>query len=392
MVNATRWFKYFLGGLFFVGGVLVLRQVQAERSQQVRAAETASQPAASRPALPPLPPLHAVAMQLYQFGQARQSFYKQVDEIAGLGADAILLAAHGYQEHAGSNHISLEISAMPDEEQWRDIIGYCRKKGLRVIVMPTVQLTNPRGSEWRGRIQPQDWNEWWADYYAMILRLAKICEFNQVDVFLVGSELISTEKDADRWKKLIGLVRKEYGGRIGYSANWDHYENLSFLNELDVLGMTSYHSLIKPPIQGRAPTVEELVQPWQPIRAKILEFAKKKNMPILFTEVGYASQEGITSDPWNYYLNMKATPEGMKEQANAYQAFVEVFEGQPGVAGVVFWEWLAPGGTNDFGYTPRGKPAEAIMRSYFSKSRTRSQPTETSKSQNAETPKSRPGK
>lgn len=40
--------------------------------------------------------------------------------------------------------------------------------------------------------------------------------------------------------------------------------------------------------------------------------------------------------------------------------------GRPMVGGIIFWEWtIGPGGPGDEGYTPKGKPAEQILRDYF---------------------------
>ena len=39
----------------------------------------------------------------------------------------------------------------------------------------------------------------------------------------------------------------------------------------------------------------------------------------------------------------------------------------PQLAGVIWWEWNAgEGGPNDYGYTPKGKPAEQLLRKWFS--------------------------
>ncbi|RMF76353.1 MAG: hypothetical protein D6744_12415, partial [Planctomycetota bacterium] len=81
-------------------------------------------------------------------------------------------------------------------------------------------------------------------------------------------------------------------------------------------------------------------------------------------------QEGAATAPWNYYQNMKATPAGHEEQRRLYEAFLRAWDGADGLAGVIWWEWTdAPGGGEDFNYTPRGKPAEKVLRRWFQQTR-----------------------
>ena len=35
------------------------------------------------------------------------------------------------------------------------------------------------------------------------------------------------------------------------------------------------------------------------------------------------------------------------------------------LAGALFWNWWGPGGPEDRWYTPKGKPAEAVLRRWF---------------------------
>ena len=58
----------------------------------------------------------------------------------------------------------------------------------------------------------------------------------------------------------------------------------------------------------------------------------------------------------------------LQEQADAYQAALEVLWGRPWLAGIFWWQWPAipnssgPGNTD---FTPSGKPAEHVLRSFY---------------------------
>ncbi|MCB1733536.1 MAG: hypothetical protein KDI21_23895, partial [Halieaceae bacterium] len=78
-------------------------------------------------------------------------------------------------------------------------------------------------------------------------------------------------------------------------------------------------------------------------------------------EVGYPSLDGAAIAPWDH---TRGAPVDLEEQRRAYAAATAaLLELAP--AGVFFWTWLGEGGRFDRHYTPRGKPAEAVLRRYL---------------------------
>ncbi len=308
-------------------------------------------------------PLRGLAIQLASGYRPVETYTPLLKEIVELGANTVLLSVAGFMEHATSQSIYLDMRKAPSAEDLKTIIRRGEEMGLNVILMPIVLLRNPRGSEWRGIIEPPDWEEWWNQYTDFVLWFADIAREAAADGLMVGSELISSEKQTARWVKLIQTVRPRFWcGKLGYSANWDHYRPIEFWDHLDFVGMTSYFTLA----DKKDPTVEEIVTHWEPIQKDILAWQRRIGRPILFTEVGWCSQEGAAMAPWNYYQNQKATPAGMEEQRRLYEAFIRVWGNTPELLGVIWWEWTTdPGGPDDYGYTPKGKPAEQVLRSWL---------------------------
>lgn len=291
-------------------------------------------------------------------------------EISDLGADTVLISNPGYQEHAGSDSFKIDPVVTPTREQWLEIFKTAHDNGLRVILMPIILLSNPRGNEWRGVISPPNWDDWFEQYRKFILHFADIAAEGKVEIFMVGSELVSTEKFTDRWREVIREVRKEFPGKLSYSANWDHYKVVEFWDDLDLVGMTSYYKLSSTP----RPELEDIKKEWAPIKSGLLRWQKKAGKPLLFTEAGWCSQEGTSIEPWNYYYKQEATPEGLEEQRRCYRAFMDVWRDTLGseVGGVIWWEWNdSPGGKDDYNYTPRGKPAEKELRKWFAEAQAR---------------------
>lgn len=333
------------------------------RQASVTAAPVKPLPAAPRQELLKADvPYHGVSWQIHSSEGCVQSARELLGQIADLGADAVLISNAGYQEHAGSESFKIDPKVTPSPEQWKQIFKIAHDSGLRVILMPIILLSDPRGTEWRGVISPPSWDDWFAQYRKFILHFARIAEENNVEVMTVGSELVSTEKYTDQWRKVVQEVRKVYHGKLSYSANWDHYKVVEFWDDLDLVGMTSYYKLSDEP----NPSMETLLEAWKPIKRGLLKWQEEIGKPLVFTEVGWCSQEGASIEPWNYYYKQKATSGGLEEQRRCYKAFMETWSHTPQVGGIIWWEWTnTAGGTDDFNYIPRGKPAELELRRWF---------------------------
>lgn len=296
-----------------------------------------------------------------------ETYIPLLEELAGLGANTVLFCVPAQMEHATSQSIYLDIWKIPPREDFKTILRKARELNLRPIVMPIVLLRNPRGSEWRGVIDPPDWEDWWRQYFDFILFFADLCREADAEALMIGSELVSAEKYTNKWYELIEQCRKRfYGGKLGYSANWDHYRPIEFWDRLDFIGMTSYYTLA----DQKNPTVQQIMDKWAPIKKDILAWQKRIGRPLLMTEVGWCSQEGAGTAPWNYYQNQVATLAGHEEQRRLYVAFVRTWADTPELLGAIWWEWDAsPGGPEDYGYSPRGKPAEEVLRQFFAGAR-----------------------
>ncbi|MBN1943732.1 MAG: hypothetical protein JW849_10610 [Phycisphaerae bacterium] len=287
-----------------------------------------------------------------------------ISEIARTGANTINLVVHGYQENVKSTSIFLDNRKVPSDEHLERLIRFARKKKLRVMLMPVVLLARRSGSDWRGKIAPDDWDQWWEDYTQFILRYANLAGRSGVEVFSVGSELISTETHTARWKELIAKVRQAFPGRLTYSANWDHYEAPKFWSDLDIVGMTTYFTLAK----GTEPKLQEMLDSWGNIKGDILRWQKTVNRPILFTEVGWPNQVTAAEFPWNYYASPnKPDPQ---QQADCFESFFRTWSREQAVAGFLVWEWRnfpdqPTDPQTDTSYRPVGKPAMRVVQKYL---------------------------
>jgi hypothetical protein len=306
-------------------------------------------------------PYRGVAMQIQRVDWI-DKYEKSMDEIAELGADTVLLVLDSRQENGTSSHIYLDMRMTPTPDQLGHLIDHAKSKKLRVVLMPIVLLDNPRGNEWRGTLKPDSWDEWFDSYRDMINHFAWIAQGHGVDVLVIGSELVSTEPYVDQWTRTINKVRETFKGNITYSANWDHYTTLKFWDQLDLIGMNSYYKLG----ENKDVTEGEIENRWRDIQKNILSFQAHGGggKPILFLEAGWCSLENAASEPWDY--TQQDLPADNDLQKRLYEGFFNVWYGNPHLGGFMVWEW-PPGPGEEKGYTPKGKPAEQVMKDWLGK-------------------------
>lgn len=309
------------------------------------------------------PPIKGVALGTFHAND-QYSYETDLKEIQSLGANAILLMVPWYQRDIRSNRMEPRYQENNGDRTLSDaklveIISQAHQKNLRVMLMPYLRFDNRALKEWRGVIDPKNFQEWSQNYYQFILHYAELAQAHGVEIFSIGSELGATEENLDFWLPLIQEVRKKYSGKITYSANWDHYKTPKFWPHLDYIGITAYNRLS----EKFPPDPKVLRKNLDEIKSKILKFSKGyPEKKLIFTEVGFPSLQGASKDPWNYFMK---TPVDLAEQALCYRSFIETWDHTPELEGVFWWVWYGPGGPEDKSYTPKGKPAEPILRKWY---------------------------
>jgi len=157
-------------------------------------------------------------------------------------------------------------------------------------------------------------------------------------------------------------VRARYSGLITYAANHGGEEtSITWWDAVDYIGVDAYYSLT----DENDPTLAELRAAWEPHVATLANLASTWEKPILFTEIGYRSQDGTNRHPWAWETEGAID---LQEQADAYQAAFESVYDQPWFAGMFWWSWDTDpfvGGPRDDGYTPHDKPAEDVLRAWY---------------------------
>jgi hypothetical protein len=300
----------------------------------------------------------------YSTPQAKRS----LANLAATGANWVAIVVTGYQTTHASTAITRVPPSTPTDADLAHVIDEAHDLGLRVMLKPHVDLADDP-AHWRGDIgtaftDETLWRTWFASYRDFIEHYAALARDHAVEQFCVGTELVGTSHREDDWRDVIGGVREIFPAPITYASNHSGEEMaIGWWDAVDYIGVDAYYPLT----EARDATADALRVAWAEGGhiETLRRLAEKQGKPVLLTEIGYRSIEGAVAAPWQ--VGGEA-PIDLEEQADAYRAALQTLWGQPWLAGLYWWNWDADpdkGGQFDNDYTPYGKPAEAVLRSFY---------------------------
>ncbi len=315
--------------------------------------------------LGPPPRERGIALGLFSMDDGYR-YRALLEEVKAAGATHVSLCWVWWQDDLRATRIHPVKAWSATDEQIAQTIADARALGLHVTAFPILRLVRVKPGDWRGRIRPEDEDAWWQSYTEFILHAARLSREHGAERLAIGSELLSREHQRARWVELAGRVRAAAPSlELLYSANWDHFEAVSFWDAVDVVGVTGYWELTR----SLEPAPSELEAAWKPVKRTLREWSRRLGRPFVFSEIGYPSLDGGAAWPWN---DQRSAPVDLDEQRMAYGAFVTAWAGTPELAGVYWWNWFGFGGPADGSYTPRSKPAAELLRAWYAQPTTSS--------------------
>ncbi len=309
-----------------------------------------------RPPVESIPFLNGTVLGLHHRERER-TYERELDELGAAGFRHVTLIFSAFLSNVEAWRIERHHPRTVRDDRLIETIRYAReKKGMTVSLLPIVLLEESNDEDWRGTIRPAQEDRFWVAYDEFLSHYLDIAEATGVEMFSVGSEYGSLEDRTETWQRLIQNARGRFSGLLTYSANWDHVHVPRFFGALDCIGMTAYFSIA----DEKDPTVEELVEGWRSVGRDLAATARRLERPVFFTELGYASQDGISTDPWNYFIAVDDIDLG--EQRDCFEAALRVLPEFEWLHGAFWFDYYGDGGRGDNSYTPRGKPAMEVWR------------------------------
>jgi hypothetical protein len=252
------------------------------------------------------------------------------------GANWLAVIVKCYQDTATSTHIDCNTDRTATDDDLRHVIQRAHNLGLQVMLKPHIDLEDMENSS-NGRFRigfgsdEAAWTAWFDSYTRFITHYAALAQELDVEYFVVGTELWGTVHRADEWREVIQQVRDVYSGPLTYAA-LTYFEPLQIIwwDELDSLGIDAYFTVTL----TTHPTLAQMRLGWSPTLVYLSWLSSHWDKPILLTEVGYMSVDGTNILPGDWSLQGAIDPQ---EQADAYRALFESFQGQDWWQGVFWW-------------------------------------------------------
>jgi len=279
---------------------------------------------------------------------------------------------------------------MATDNEIRNAIELARKNHLKVILKPTV---NVRDGTWRGYIQfkksdgktidSELWGQWWAEFNRFLLHYAKLAADTNCEMLCLGCEMTTTEPFVNRWRDLIAEIRKVYLGAVTYNTNHGDEIKIKWWDATDVIGVSGYYPIGTDNVEAAMKdlnnvlpsdtTLEALRRRVMPAKENLRKVSEKFNRPVFFIELGMCSAMGCSAIPWTHE-DPNTMVYDADEQARFYQVMLETFWDEPWFIGYAWWDWHADlypleKAKTDTSFSIYGKPAEKVVKDWYSKPR-----------------------
>ena len=299
-------------------------------------------------------------------GYLTPSSDKSLGQIKDLGTNWVSILVTWYQTNCWSSDMH-PTGRTPTDESLIHGIRKAHELGIKVMLKPHLDLLDTSDGSWRGEIgclRDPDWDQWFAKYTDFLMHYVDIANKENVEMICIGTELSTTASvKGYMWRDLIKKVRGKYKGLLTYAAHWDRYLDIRFWDRLDYVGINAYFPLT----EEMTPTYEQLKEGWTKWVKEVEEFQAKVGKPIIFPEAGCNSADGAAIRPWEHAPRKEINPELQK---NYYKVMLELFWDKEWFYGFYWWYWgtnVNMGGKYNRGFTPQNKPAQEVLKKWYSK-------------------------
>jgi hypothetical protein len=299
-------------------------------------------------------------------GYITENSDESLKELSETGCEWVSILVTWYQTDPWSSDIQ-KTEKTPTDESIIHVIRRSHELGMKVMLKPHLDLLDKSDGSWRGEIgclNEAGWDEWFKKYEQFLMYYVKIAKKEKVEMICVGTELSCTATvKGYMWDDMIKNIRAKYNGLLTYAAHWDRYQDIRFWDKLDFIGINAYFPLT----EKQLPTYEELKEGWKKWVKEMEEFQQKIGRPVIFPEIGCNSADGAAIRPWEHVTRSEVN---LQLQADYYRALLDTFWGKEWFYGPYWWYWgtnVHMGGEYNRGFTPQNKPAEEVLKKWYSK-------------------------
>jgi hypothetical protein len=273
-----------------------------------------------------------VSCQTSGWEWATPEMARTLDELKSLGVNSV--AIHPYAQIQNDGHVRFR-----SDDSFRHItvpLDWARQRGMSVMLIPHIAYWGTKFL-WRGEINfatNEEWDRFFGDYERWIVQMAQLAEAHGARTFCIGLEFTYAQKFDARWRQIIAAIRQVYHGQLTYGGNWDSFQDVSFWDALDYIGVLAYFPLTKSPDPGRA----EIAAAWQKKCEDLTAYSNAHgDKKFLFVEIGYNVSARAAAEPWAFKMGGSNAAE---IQQRCIDVALELPRRCPTIAGMYWWKWF----------------------------------------------------
>jgi hypothetical protein len=301
-------------------------------------------------------------------------FYESINQLVKNNIEAAAIIPFLYQQTELTKvlrHKRLDIGQWSRNDSiFMTSVNEMHGRGMHVFLKPHIWMRDG----WRSNIQmdnEDEWDTWFESYRKHMVHYAMLAELLEIDLYCIGTELKSSIKaQPHKWNELITEIKTVYSGKLTYAMNWDDdFDDIKFWEQMDYIGIQAYYPLTK----QRNPLLSDIMKGWERHIKKLEKASIKYKKPILFTEIGYRSDEIATIEPWVWDSAVTDTTniKSNKIQNLAYEALFQKVWNEDWFAGMYFWQWHIDSNEErsriNKDFSPRYKSAENTLAKWYGK-------------------------
>jgi hypothetical protein len=288
---------------------------------------------------------------------------ENLERMLAAGVAWVALVPVWYQQTRTSTLIAPDPGETASDESVRQVIRYLHQKGAKVMLKPYV---DSKDGVWRAHFEPAGVTAWFNSYRRFINHYADMAAAEDVEMLCVGVEYMWCDEDEyERWLDAVDAVRSRYRGELTYAAHWGNYRRVCLWDLVDYVGIDAYYPLS----DEENATLSALVKGWRDPLDNVESWrysARLADKEVIFTEVGYQSRPAC----WITPAITKSDETDVRAQEICYKSLFMAAPARRWLRGIYIWCWDewdpdTGGGPNDNNWTPKRKPAEAVLSDYY---------------------------
>lgn len=318
---------------------------------------------------------------------------KLIDEIRNTGADSVtLIVSGGVMARATDSAFDPTIQHSPDMEVVRAIAALVKEAGMNVVINPFFTVNNVIAgdptSAGADRPYPTDKHAWAASFSDSMLRWARFAQEVGASTLIPFTDetqhLIADPALTVTWLQLLTQIRQVFSGTL--TSGWwtpGHGDSITrmpseIVAQLDLLGVGLFPDLSF----DTSASVSELTAAYHrdalgnDVIAFLQGLSDQYGKRIWITDKAFHSFDGAAAQEGRIFTSSVPLTADAEEQARLYESFFQAMSRESGewLAGVSFQNYnnIIDGRTGTARFldgplseSPQGKPAEAVLSSWF---------------------------